>query len=91
MSDSKKNGSRVVVETRSRAGVTYQLEYVRCGRKTCGRCATEATHGPYWYAYRWNSTLARVVSTYIGRDFAELPPEKPKRSAWPTIRNLGGR
>jgi hypothetical protein len=83
--------SRIVAEKRSRSGVLYQREYVRCGKARCKRCASSATHGPYWYAYRWSSTLSRVVSTYIGREFAELAAERPKRSAWPTIRNLGGR
>jgi hypothetical protein len=41
--------------------VTYRLEPVRCGKKTCTRCP----HGPYWYAY-WRED-GRLRSRYIGK------------------------
>jgi hypothetical protein len=71
---------RIVLEKKSRAGVLYQLELVKCGKKRC-RCRLRATHGPYWYAYRWNKLKSKLVSKYVGR-VLEL-------SAWPTTRSLG--
>ena len=93
----KKPRSRIVVEAFTRNGVVYQLEYVKCGRQRCGACVLEATHGPYWYAYRWSPKLKRLVSTYIGRYFEELDAasvaakERAAGSAWPTIRTLVGK
>ena len=48
-----------------RAGVTYRLEPVRCGKRGCTRCP----HGPYWYAY-WRED-GRLRSRYIGKTLPE--------------------
>ena len=67
-----------VIERREVDGVIYQLEMVKCGKKTCKRDALGG-HGPYWYAYqlsRRGGGLAdaggRWVSKYIGREFREI-------------------
>jgi hypothetical protein len=45
--------------------ITYQLQYRKCGKPTCGTCKTSIGHGPYWYAY-WRDG-ARLRSGYIGK------------------------
>ncbi len=45
--------------------ITYQLQYRKCGKPTCGTCKMGAGHGPYWYAY-WREG-ARLRSGYIGK------------------------
>ena len=49
------------------AGITYQHEYVKCGKPKCGRCRRGAAHGhgPYWYAY-WR-VGAKVHKKYVGK------------------------
>lgn len=42
------------------SSVTYQLEYIQCGKPKC-----QKWHGPYWYAY-WSSG-GRTRSLYIGK------------------------
>ncbi|KGF71563.1 hypothetical protein DO97_17510 [Neosynechococcus sphagnicola sy1] len=42
--------------------ISYQQQYRRCGKPTCGTCP----HGPYWYAY-WRDG-AKVKSRYIGKE-----------------------
>jgi hypothetical protein len=46
---------------RQHAGMTVQLERVRCGKPTCKRCP----HGPYWYGYFREG--GRLRSVYIGK------------------------
>ncbi len=45
--------------------VTYRLETVRCGKRSCRSCP----HGPYWYAY-WREG-GRLRSRYIGVEAPE--------------------
>ena len=45
--------------------VTYQLEFVQCGKAKCRKW-----HGPYWYAYTRKDGRAR--SLYIGKEFRTL-------------------
>lgn len=59
---------RVPMETKTErlhgtwgAGVTYQREYVLCGKAKCAKL-----HGPYWYAYVTSG--GRKVSIYVGRE-----------------------
>lgn len=59
-----KNLSREVVERRQVGAIVFQLEKVRCGKKTCHTCP----HGPYWYGYQRRN--GKVVSFYVGK---ELP------------------
>lgn len=46
-------------------GVTYQLEFIFCGKANCKK-----PHGPYWYAY-WKSDN-RTVTRYIGKKFKRV-------------------
>ena len=72
--------ARVVTEVRHqvlrpaaspRVFVTYQLELVACGKRTCRTCgATSPKHGPYWYAYF--GERGRHRSRYVGKEFREL-------------------
>jgi hypothetical protein len=45
--------------------ITYQLQYRKCGKPTCGTCKASPGHGPYWYAYWREGTKLR--SGYIGK------------------------
>lgn len=45
--------------------ITYQLQYRKCGKPTCGTCKLSPGHGPYWYAY-WREG-AKLRSGYIGK------------------------
>lgn len=54
-------GKREVVDRREEGGITYQLERVQCGKKTCKRCP----HGPYWYSYQRQG--GKVKSRYVGK------------------------
>jgi DnaJ domain len=40
---------------------TYQLKYIRCGKKTCRTCP----HGPYWYRF-WKER-GRLRCEYVGK------------------------
>jgi hypothetical protein len=31
--------------------ITYQLQFRKCGKPSCGTCKRGPGHGPYWYAY----------------------------------------
>jgi hypothetical protein len=55
--------------------ITYQLQYRKCGKRTCRTCRTGPGHGPYWYAY-WREG-SRVHSMYIGKS----RPTSMERSA----------
>lgn len=55
-----------VVDVFSTAGVTYQLERVRCGKAKCLRCKKGPAHGPYWYGYFWSK--GRTRSKYVGKN-----------------------
>ena len=45
--------------------ITYQLQFRKCGKPTCGTCKAGPGHGPYWYAY-WREG-AKLRSGYIGK------------------------
>jgi hypothetical protein len=45
--------------------ITYQLQYRKCGKLSCGTCRDGQGHGPYWYAY-WREG-SRLRSGYIGK------------------------
>jgi len=56
---------RTVIRTKQDArtpGVTYQLEWILCGKRKCKKL-----HGPYWYAY-WK-TANRTRTRYVGKRF----------------------
>lgn len=45
--------------------ITYQLQYRKCGKTSCGTCREGQGHGPYWYAY-WREG-SRLRSGYVGK------------------------
>jgi hypothetical protein len=49
--------------------ITYQLQYRKCGKRSCSTCRQGQGHGPYWYAY-WREG-SRLRSGYIGK----VPPD----------------
>lgn len=49
----------------SNVHITYQLQYRKCGKPSCGTCKRGPGHGPYWYAY-WREG-AKLRSGYIGK------------------------
>lgn len=70
-----------IVNIRHMNGVTYTLEWTRCGHaERCGRCRVAYYgHGPYWYARYWDATKGkrgRTVTQYIGRHLRYLAPSK---------------
>ena len=60
-----------IVDVRALEGTWYQLEWVKCGTRSC-HCFIEyplGGHGPYWYEY-WVEG-GRRRSGYIGKKFRE--------------------
>ena len=57
------------------AKVSYQHEWVKCGKPGCKKCP----HGPYWYAY-WREG-DRTRKKYIGKNLpgGETHPNDAKR------------
>ena len=45
--------------------ITYQLQFRKCGKPSCGTCKRGPGHGPYWYAY-WREG-PKLRSGYIGK------------------------
>ena len=45
--------------------ITYQLQFRKCGKPTCGTCKRGPGHGPDWYADWREGTKLR--SGYIGK------------------------
>jgi len=60
-------------EARERAGNKryLRLEHVKCGKKSCKKCASGELHGPYWYLYRPKQNGDGRTSEYVGKT---LPP-----------------
>ena len=52
--------------------ITYQLQFRKCGKRTCRTCNEGQGHGPYWYAY-WREG-SRLKSGYIGKASSEMVP-----------------
>jgi hypothetical protein len=52
--------------------ITYQLQYRKCGKASCGTCRDGQGHGPYWYAY-WREG-SRLRSGYIGKVAPDAAP-----------------
>lgn len=46
-----------------RKPVSYQLKWIKCGKKNCGECP----HGPYVYAYWRSEKTGKVRSKYLGK------------------------
>lgn len=73
----RKRAKRVVVESAWAPEGLYQRELVKCGKPKCRRCKRRATHGPYWYLYRWvvpASGRGRLQSVYIGKELKKPDP-----------------
>jgi uncharacterized protein DUF6788 len=45
--------------------ITYQLQFRKCGKPSCGTCKRGSGHGPYWYAY-WREG-SKLRSGYVGK------------------------
>ena len=61
-----------VVDSFREGNTRYQLEYVKCGRASsgkCRKCREGEYHGPYWYSYTYNGT--KMVSKYHGKNRPE--------------------
>lgn len=58
--------NREVVEQKQEGHITYQLERVKCGKKSC-KCMRGKLHGPYWYGYQRKN--GKLRSWYIGKTF----------------------
>ncbi len=53
--------------------ITYQLQFRKCGKPSCGTCKRGPGHGPYWYAY-WREGN-KLRSGYIGKVRpSDIPP-----------------
>jgi hypothetical protein len=66
------------------SSVTYQLEYVKCGKPKCDKW-----HGPYWYAY-W-SEAGRTRTLYVGkvlRSAADIANERNRKRRAPRRRRM---
>jgi hypothetical protein len=55
--------------------VTYQLQYRKCGKASCGTCRNGQGHGPYWYAY-WREG-SRLRSGYVGKNRPDNQYQSP--------------
>lgn len=62
--------NREVVEQKKEGYITYQLERVKCGKKSC-KCMRGKLHGPYWYGYQRKN--GKLQSWYIGKTFKIKP------------------
>src|SRR6476661_6063225 len=60
-----RRGGKYMTKLPTDLHITYQLQYRKCGKPTCGTCKRGPGHGPYWYAY-WREG-ARLRSGYIGK------------------------
>jgi len=58
---------RAAVREKPRDRRYLRLERVKCGKKTCKKCASGELHGPYWYLYRPKSNGPGRTSEYIGK------------------------
>ena len=55
------------LKRRLRAGkpVSYQVKWIKCGKKNCSKCLSSPGHGPYIYAF-WRDGK-KVKSRYLGK------------------------
>ncbi len=55
------------------SGRYLRLERVKCGKKSCKKCAGEQPelHGPYWYLYRPKVNGNGRTSKYVGKTLPE--------------------
>ncbi len=67
------------------SGRYLELERVKCGKKSCKKCASGELHGPYWYLYRPKRTAPGRTSEYVGK---VLPPELAEEFGIPEDQRL---
>lgn len=60
----------VAKKVREPAGLTLELEWVRCGKERCKTCNAGKGHGPYWYGYY--RTDGKLKKRYIGKDLGRV-------------------
>ena len=65
MVDGKWGGNSSVANLPANLHITYQLQFRKCGKASCGTCKRGPGHGPYWYAY-WREG-AKLRSGYVGK------------------------
>jgi len=53
-----------------------ELERVKCGKKSCKKCASGELHGPYWYLYRTKENEPGRTSEYVGKVLPETLAEE---------------
>jgi hypothetical protein len=58
---------RSAAREKSRNRRYLRLERVKCGKKSCKRCAAGELHGPYWYLYRPKHNGEGRTSEYVGK------------------------
>lgn len=58
-------GGRAMAKLPTDLHITYQLQFRKCGKPTCGTCKRGLGHGPYWYAY-WREG-SKLRSGYVGK------------------------
>ena len=58
---------RSVIRDNARNRRYLRLERVKCGKKSCKKCAAGDLHGPYWYLYRPKRNGMGRTSEYVGK------------------------
>lgn len=53
--------------------ISYQQEYVKCGKARCKKCREGVGHGPYWYGYYREGGKTKKI--YIGKELPKQPGE----------------
>jgi len=61
------------MEHQAGLGITYELEYIKCGKKNC-KCNGGQGHGPYWYAYK--TVKGKLRKKYIGKSLNKINGKK---------------
>lgn len=69
----KSSSKRLIVKalsgrTPSGKQAIWQLEYVRCGKVRCQKCASGEGHGPYWYYYWREGNKEKLKTKYWGKN-----------------------
>jgi Family of unknown function (DUF6788) len=72
----KRERRRAAAREKSRKRRYLELERVKCGKKSCKRCASGELHGPYWYLYRPKEDGKGRTSEYVGKVLPETLAEE---------------
>jgi hypothetical protein len=70
--------------------ITYQHQYRKCGKASCGTCKKSDSlgHGPYWYAY-WHDANRKLHSCYYGKDDPRSEAQKAMDAQKRELRQYG--